>query len=314
VSAGGYLRRVASRLRAQRIRGRAGDGTDQTAHTPEAPTPADGRPAQRRQWFFEHYEYAARETIDFLLEGGISLQGKVVADVGCGEGITDLGIVHEARPSRLVGFDINPTSGEHLLEEARSFGVAASLPPELEFVQSEPEHIPAADATFDLAITWSAFEHIANAQAVLKEIRRTVKPDGVLFLQLWPFYYSQHGSHLMQWFPEGFCQLRFSDDEIFERMRSDPDTDSGWIEMMIREYGGLNRTTLDELQQDLREAGFRIARVELMTHTVHLPEGVDDWPLTALSIAGVKLLASPTESRAGATRRAGRVFGRPSLP
>jgi SAM-dependent methyltransferase len=277
-----------------------------TASEPQSTVPADGRAGQREQWFFDHYEVSARETIDFLREGGISLEGKVVADVGCGEGFTDLGIVHKARPGRLVGFDISPTSRDKLLDEALCAGVATTLPPEMEFVQSESERLPAPDSTFDVTITWSAFEHIAKPVAVLKEIRRTIKPGGVLFLQLWPFYYSQHGSHLMQWFPGGFCQLRFTDQEIIECLRGDQETDPGWIEMKIADYLDLNRITLDDLHADLREAGFAVSRLELITNPVQLPPGADDWPLSALSIAGVKLIASPTQFRTGATRSVGR--------
>lgn len=266
----------------------------------------DGRAHQRLQWFRDHYGQAADDTVAVLREGGIALEGLNVADVGCGEGITDLGIVHKSKPARLVGFDINDTSREHLAECARAAGLDGSLPAELEFVTSEPERLPAEGGSFDVVVTWSAFEHVANPRAVLREIRRILRPNGTLFLQLWPFYWSEHGSHLWQWFPEGFCQVRFSDEEICERLRSDTETDRDWIEMRINDYQTLNGITLDDLQGDLREAGFRVARLEVMSPTVNLPSGADDWPLSALAIAGVKLLATPTEPRGRAPRPVGR--------
>lgn len=257
----------------------------------------EGRPDERVQWFLDHYECAARETIEFLRDGGTTLEGLTVADVGCGEGITDLGIVRRARPARLVGFDINPVSKHHLSQEAGEAGVDVAFPNELEFQVSDPDRLPAADASFDVLISWSAFEHVNDPPALLREMHRIIKPNGTLFLQLWPFYYSQHGSHLMQWFPEGFCQLTRSDGEIVERLGDDVDCDRAWAEMKTDAYLTLNRVTLDELQSDMREAGFSVKRLELLSHTVQLPNGADEWPLSALGIGGVKLLATPCEPR-----------------
>ncbi len=258
--------------------------------------PVDGNPDQRVEWFKDHYEQAAGETIDFLGEAGVSVEGRVVADIGCGEGFTDLGIFRRVRPARLVGFDINPVSTEHLSEQARAAGVDGQLPEGLAFVLSEPERLPAGDDSFDLAFSWSAFEHVENPAALLKEIRRVLRDDGAFFLQLWPFYYSQHGSHLMRWYPEGFCQITESDQAIVERLGSDPD--SQWSEMMIDNYlNSLNRVTVDELHADLREAGFAVRRLELISNTVQLPDGADEYPLSALGISGVKLLAVPCDPR-----------------
>lgn len=75
-------------------------------------------------WFVEHYEEAADQVIEFLAEDGLSLTGLRVADVGCGDGIIDLGVVHKAQPDQLVGFDVVPTDRDHLREFARSEAVA----------------------------------------------------------------------------------------------------------------------------------------------------------------------------------------------
>ena len=188
-------------------------------------------------WFWQHYEQAAVEIIDFLRQGGVTLRSKTVADIGCGDGIMALGVVHHSSPARLVGFDVNPTDLDHLSRRADEEGVRRrGLPPQLSFAESSPEHLPAGDAEFDVAYTWSAFEHIANPIAVLNETRRVLKRNGTLFLQLWPFYFSERGSHLWEWFPAPFHHLMESSEQIVDSMRRSAVASHEWTEYMIREF------------------------------------------------------------------------------
>ena len=85
--------------------------------------------AERDKWFWDHYTWAVAQMTEFLAAGGISLAEQRVADVGCGDGIIDLGLAHRERPARLVCFDIVPTDTGKLLARAASQGVPAeSLP------------------------------------------------------------------------------------------------------------------------------------------------------------------------------------------
>jgi ubiquinone/menaquinone biosynthesis C-methylase UbiE len=250
--------------------------------------------AARKQWFRDHYETAAGEVEAFLGSTGVDLAGKEIADVGCGEGITDLGLVHRVRPRRLVGFDLNPVDPARLLLAAREARVCSELPNELEFVVSAPAALPAPDDAFDVVITWSAFEHVEQPVSLLDEIRRVLRPDGVLFLQLWPFYYSEQGSHLWHWFPEGYANLRYTEDEIARRLRSDEVTHPDWIEHRLVDNRTLNRITLDELHRSLLAAGFYVAKAELVTSSAHLTKELNRFPLGDLLVGGVKLVARPS--------------------
>jgi hypothetical protein len=88
----------------------------------------------------------------------------------------------------------------------------------------------------------------------------------MLFLQLWPFYYSEHGAHLEEWI-EGFAHLRLSGDEVAGTVRSQSG-DPGWVEYKLGEFSTLNRIRLDELSAHVLSAGFRIARAELISHAI----------------------------------------------
>ena len=242
------------------------------------------------RWFADHIE-AAREVIGFLDANQSSLAGRRVADVGTGDGIIALGLAVEGRPSELVAFDLNATDTEHLHALARSHQYVADLPPNLAFERSQPDHISAEDGSFDAVVSWSCFEHVSDPPIMAKELRRIVSDSGVLFLQLWPFFYSEHGSHLFDWYSGGFPHIVFSQEELRSRVLVDnPQPHSEYI---WSEYQTLNRITLDDLGAALFDAGFRVARAELISSVTDIPEEVASQPLSRLLISGVKLMAYP---------------------
>ncbi len=239
-------------------------------------------------WFRSHFEQAAGEVIDFLGGDGISLEGKRVADVGCGDGITDLGLAVRAKPASLVGFDVVPTDTAALSEQAAACDVQ-ELPDNLSFVTCGETGLPAPDGSFDYVLSWSAFEHILDPVPVLRDIRRILTDEGVLFIQLWPFYDSAHGTHLVDWFPEGFAQFHYDDDEILRRMRATGNQDA--VAGMYEAYRTLNRITADGLHAALRKAGFRVVKLELQADGAHIPHEAADIPPSRIGISGIKLLA-----------------------
>jgi SAM-dependent methyltransferase len=247
--------------------------------------------APPKVWWDAHFESATSQVLDFLGGDNISLEGKRVADVGCGDGIIDLGLTLRGRPARLVGFDVLTTDVDELARLAKEHADIDALPDNLFFATSEERRIPAEEHSFDVVVSWSAFEHIADPVAVLTEIRRILTHHGVLFIQLWPFYDAAHGTHLVDWFPEGFAQHRYTDEEIAARVRSRGDQELG--ARLIDIYRTLNKITLDDLGAALREAGFRVVKIALDAEQVHLPEEVAHLPLSQVAVSGVKLLAIP---------------------
>jgi len=221
-------------------------------------------------WFDDHYYSAPRQIIEFLAGDNLSLEGKTVADLGTGDGIIALGLHDLARPAELVGYDLDAVDEKQLVAMAREHKVADELPPTLRFEQSSPDRIPAPDATFDFVVSWSAFEHISNLEGMAREVHRVLAPGGVVMIQLFPFYMSEHGDH--GWHRPGFAHLVTGEDE--------PPGDA---------Y--LNRTTLDDLHRALLAGGLRTGKVELIHHAFHLPPELVDQRLSDLAIGGVKLLA-----------------------
>jgi ubiquinone/menaquinone biosynthesis C-methylase UbiE len=243
-------------------------------------------------WFDDHYSWAPGQIDEFIRGAGLTLKGLRIADIGSGDGIMALGVTRQLQPRELIGYDVRLTNTDELLARARRAGVCDSLPAELHFERCEPHRLPATSSSFDAVYTWSVFEHVTNPSAVLAEIRRVLKPEGFLFLQLWPFYFSERGSHLWDWFSEPFHHLVQSEEEIVGKVRARP---TELAEYMIDEYRMLNQVTVDDLGHSLVESGFDVRRLELLSNTVNVPPGLGRRHLLSnLGVAGVKLLAFPT--------------------
>jgi ubiquinone/menaquinone biosynthesis C-methylase UbiE len=275
----------------QRLRARRGGSQQGDSALIPASSPASRSPES--QWFWEHYEMAADEIVEIFAAEGISLTDRAVADVGSGDGIIDLGVMHKARPRRLVGFDLNLTDTEYLARRAQEEGVNHSDWGGLSFDRSEVARLPADDGAFDLVFSWSGFEHISRPSEVLREIRRILDPDGVFFLQLYPFYLSARGSHLWEWFPEDYHHLQRPESEIVEELHASDLKPADWTQMMAREFQHLNRITVDELQRSMLAAGFVVRRLELMASPSQLTPELERYSWLDLGISGIKLIATP---------------------
>jgi len=246
------------------------------------------------QWFVDHFDHAAQQAIDFLVSDGVELEGSTIADVGSGDGITDLGVVLKAHPAKLIGYDIRPTDPEALRRAMSAAGIEEELPDanRLAFVQSEVDHVPAPNDEFDVVFSWSVFEHVDQPIQMLREVERILKPDGVFFLQIWPLFGSQHGGHLWMSIEEPFAHLKRSAFELERELKGKQGTDP--TRTADDEFRSLNRVTLDGLQRALLAAHLRIAKIELLSEAMHVPPSLAHLPLTDLVISGVKLLATPS--------------------
>jgi SAM-dependent methyltransferase len=243
------------------------------------------------RWFTEHFDEAADEILDFLGGDGISLERRRVADVGCGDGIIDLGVALKGRPSELVGYDVVDVDTDALVRAARAAGVADALPDCLRFERSDPVSIPAPDAHFDVVLSWSVFEHVDDPVRLIGDIRRVIKPEGCFFLQLWPFFGSEHGGHLWPHYDGLFPHHLRRDEEILREVEGRQATDPR--RSAEDEYRSLNRITLDDLHRALLLNRFVVAKLRLLTQTVHIPRQLTHRALTDLGVGGVELLAVP---------------------
>jgi len=102
-----------------------------------------------------------------------------VLDLGTGTGEAAFAILREsAAVSLIVGID----SAAHMVMRAQHKASAQGLTDHIVFHQAAAEHIPFADESFDAVTVAFGIRNMQHRSPVLQEIRRVLKPEGVLIL------------------------------------------------------------------------------------------------------------------------------------
>ena len=99
--------------------------------------------------------------------------GKDVLDAGCGVGY-GIEILASAGAATVSGVDIGPAAVE--AAERRIGGSAAAI------VEGDLEDLPLDDESFDAVVCFEAIEHVEDGGRALAELRRVLKPDGLLLV------------------------------------------------------------------------------------------------------------------------------------
>jgi SAM-dependent methyltransferase len=101
--------------------------------------------------------------------------GMALLDCGCGPGSITLGLAEAVSSGRAVGIDVSSEA----VEAARTNAELRELPA-VEFAQADGFHLPFADGSFDAAFLHAVLQHLDDPRAVLGELRRVLRPGGVI--------------------------------------------------------------------------------------------------------------------------------------
>ncbi|MDO1527635.1 methyltransferase domain-containing protein [Fulvimonas sp. R45] len=99
--------------------------------------------------------------------------GRVVLDIACGEGYGSAMLA--AHAARVVGVDISPEAVEHA---RRTYAHGDNL----EYLQGDAAAIPLPDASVDMVVSFETIEHHDRHEEMMCEIRRVLRPDGILVM------------------------------------------------------------------------------------------------------------------------------------
>jgi SAM-dependent methyltransferase/glycosyltransferase involved in cell wall biosynthesis len=98
--------------------------------------------------------------------------GKVVLDIASGEGYG----------SRLLASVAQSVVGVDISEQAVAHACSKYVAPNLRFAVGSCAKIPVDDASIDLLVSFETIEHHTQHEEMLREIKRVLKPGGLLFI------------------------------------------------------------------------------------------------------------------------------------
>jgi len=147
-------------------------------------------PRTTRNWISQ-FKLAQGTLIPWLASRGVSCAGASVAEIGCAEGGVLMACV-EAGASYALGTDIQGQLLREVTTNCASIaGYSVDLTEHDVIYEDIPDHW---QGRFDLVMLRDVIEHLDDTSIALRNIKRLLKPGGVLLLTF-PPYTSPYGGH-----------------------------------------------------------------------------------------------------------------------
>ena len=177
------------------------------------------------------------------------LKNKVVLDYGCESGIDAVEIARRGA-SKVIGVDTNEHAVGMASERAEREGVGDRC----FFTTDAGESL---QGSVDVILSFDAFEHFADPLAVLKMMRRLLKPGGYVLAAFGPIWYHPLGGHAFSIFP--WAHLVFTEKALLRWHRD-------WSKQDATRFGeirgGLNQMTIKRFLRTINESEFQFETFE----------------------------------------------------
>jgi ubiquinone/menaquinone biosynthesis C-methylase UbiE len=94
-----------------------------------------------------------------------------VLEIGVGMGADHVEWAKQ-RPRSLTGIDLTQRAVDHTLRRLALYGLSSDVR------VADAEHLPFADASFDVVYSWGVLHHSPDTQRAVAEVRRVLRPGG----------------------------------------------------------------------------------------------------------------------------------------
>jgi ubiquinone/menaquinone biosynthesis C-methylase UbiE len=215
----------------------------------------------------QDWAYNEAERIIFAFDPYWDLAGKHILDIGVGLG-GKLRFYVKAGAKKITGVDINLTSLWVAQEYLSKSGID-----NVHLTTLDAGIMPFPDDSFDAIVSINVFEHIKNLEDSIRETYRVVKPGGLIYFHL-PPYFSPWGPHLESWIHFPWPHLLFSDRTLM-RVAAREDARLGINNQFVQaaqidweanknHIPDVNRVTIRQFQKMIRSTGFKVLQLKLL--------------------------------------------------
>ena len=199
-----------------------------------------------------------------------NLKDKHLLDIGTGIG-GKMTLYQESGVRAITGIDITPDSVYISRQYLSDTTGAAHSSQEYTFSITDAAFMPFAMDSFDAIVSINVFEHIMGIENAIIESYRVLKPGGLAFLHV-PPYYGPWGPHLENWIHFPWSHLLFSDRTLLRvaeredkrRPLNDKFMYAAQVDWSAEQIQGVNRVTFRRFHRLIKEAGFEIKSLKLL--------------------------------------------------
>ncbi len=225
----------------------------------------------------QRWAYEDARRICHHFEPHWNLAGQRVLNVGIGLG-GKLPFYLAAGPSHLIGIDIGASSITAAQEHIRSLDLDHGAGARITLLAADAACLPFGPESFDAIVSINTFEHIEHLEQALQECERVLRPGGLAFLHL-PPYYSPWGPHLENWIHFPWPHLLFSDQTLL-RVAAREDArlqlnqqfvDAARVDWAanLDQIPGVNRVTLGQFRTLVSRTGLTTLQLKLLPFGYH---------------------------------------------